>query len=121
MPSNYRKRDKGEYFTPKSIAYYLTRKALQYYLNDPNQYELNYTPLNQEITSSNIEKEKIEKINILDPSCGEGIFLKTAISILHDLKSNFYKNSANSKKLSDEEIYQHIIFNNIHGIDINFS
>ncbi|MFO7797578.1 MAG: N-6 DNA methylase, partial [Promethearchaeia archaeon] len=63
----------------------------------------------------------IEKINILDPSCGEGIFLKTAISILHDLKSNFYKNSANSKKLSDEEIYQHIIFNNIHGIDINFS
>ncbi|TFF94703.1 MAG: hypothetical protein EU543_00580 [Promethearchaeota archaeon] len=121
MPFNAGKRDKGEYFTPKSIACYLTRKALQYYLNDSNHYDFGQTLLNRDISSLSIERERIEKINILDPSCGEGIFLKTAISILHDLKSTLYKKSANSTILSDEELYQHIIFNNIHGVDINNS
>jgi len=121
MPFNAGKRDKGEYFTPKSIAYYLTRKALQYYLNDSNHYNFGQTFLNRDISSLSIEEERIEKINILDPSCGEGVFLKTAISLLHDLKSNFYKKKNNSKILNDDELYQHIIFNNIHGVDINNS
>ncbi|MBD3229455.1 MAG: N-6 DNA methylase, partial [Candidatus Lokiarchaeota archaeon] len=113
------KHDIGEYYTPKSIAYYLTLKAILYYLNNEMESYSLEKELNLNKKATSVWREKISNLNILDPSCGDGVFLKTATTILFDLNRKLDNNDTLSEKRSDKLVLEELITHNIHGVDIN--
>jgi len=73
----------------------------------------------QEIPGAVIDAapDSIKGVTILDPACGSGHFLVYAFDLLYA----FYKeeNRLSEKNLSDAEIVDSIISDNLHGIDID--
>lgn len=118
MHPKRKKHDIGEYYTPKSIAYYLTMKSILYYLHNNKSYSLEKN-INLSKKPTNLWREKIAKLNILDPSCGDGVFLKTATTILFDLNRKLDNNDILSEKRPEKSVLEEIIAHNIHGVDIN--
>jgi len=113
------KHDIGEYYTPKSIAYYLTQKGILYYLyNEIDSYSLK-KEFNLNKKNISFLREKIVNLNILDPSCGDGVFLKSATTTLFDLNRKLDNNDTLPKKKPDKSVLEEIITHNIHGVDIN--
>jgi SAM-dependent methyltransferase len=55
----------------------------------------------------------IKKIKILDPACGSGHFLIYSFDILYYIYKEFYQS------MNDQEIINSILWNNLHGIDID--
>lgn len=119
MTSSKKKHDMGEYYTPKSIAYYLTKRAIFHYMNKKPESSSLKEFISTEDNGKEEFKEKLENIHILDPACGNGIFLKAATSLLYDLNKEICGRDSISKLPTDSGIINKIFENNIHGVDIN--
>jgi hypothetical protein len=79
-----------------------------------------YVP--QPIPDDAVEKapESVRAIKILDPACGSGHFLVIAFDLLVALYREEAKHlGANAKSVTDPEIAESILENNLHGIDID--
>ncbi|NHJ01222.1 MAG: hypothetical protein EAX86_03725 [Candidatus Heimdallarchaeota archaeon] len=86
----------AQFYTPSWIAKYIVESAINTYIR------------------SNPKIEEIKALKILDPSCGEGIFLHTALKYLIQQISNHPDNNWTSSKIS-----HHILINQLYGIDID--
>ncbi len=118
------KRNKGIYYTPPSIAHYLIQKSLLYYLRK----NTNITSLKQLVESYkrhiNHLKQRVQKLKLLDPACGDGIFVKNAIKELIKLQFLIYKYKerelmGSNYKDSILKLKENIISSNIYGVDNN--
>jgi hypothetical protein len=121
MVSVQNQRELGIYYTPLSIAYYATRKSLKYYLNADNiPFSSKELTLREGDALQNL-RERIKTILILDPACGNGVFLKVATSLLYDLTIKLRETEIinNTSQPSETDVIQQIIKKNIFGIDIN--
>jgi hypothetical protein len=121
MVSIQNQRELGIYYTPISIAYYAMRKSLQYYLGGENILSSSAELILRDRETIQNLREKAKKIHILDPACGNGVFLKVATTLLYDLtvKLKGSKVIKNIAQPSEIELLQQIIKKNIYGIDIN--
>lgn len=59
-----------------------------------------------------------ENFKVLDPSCGSGIFLVTALKRMVQWKAILHYNQTGEVKYPDQETIKRIIRNNIFGVDI---
>lgn len=119
-----RKRSKGIYYTPQLIARYLTNKALVYLLRR----KANEHSLEDLINSYEGQYEKLiqmlQSLKILDPACGEGVFIKSAIQSLAELYSELHLSRINDepplrKEILKSELFEQIIKDNVYGVDNN--
>lgn len=99
LVSHMSKRKTGQVYTPESIITFILKNTLDNYDIIKNPY-----------------------LKVLDPSCGSGYFLLEAYDILYD------KYSSNLEKLKElypkknwsvNKIHQHILENNLYGIDLD--
>ena len=87
------RKDHGIFYTPASVAENMTGNALSAWLAEHDSFE------------------EIKKIKILDPSCGDGEFLISALKKLIKIHKKFQAD------LPENEIACQIIKNNLYGID----
>ncbi len=116
-------KDKGAFYTPKSIVQYMCSESLIAYLqNDQDKeyhdsirkfvqtHEIDY--LNESLRPA--IDEKLKTVKICDPAIGSGAFpmglLKELFECRHVLES--------TEGVDDADIKKHIIQNNIYGVDI---
>ncbi len=91
--STEKRKQNGIFYSPQNIVKYIVSRVLDNYFN------LDFT------------FEKLQKIKILDPACGDGIFLVESYFYLINVYKNHFSDSKNSEKF--------IIENNLFGVDID--
>lgn len=90
------KKEQGIYYTPKSIVDYIVQSTLGSIIKD-------------------LPFKEVKDLKIIDPACGSGSFLISAISLLNDYYKKHikdYKSYSPSEKLT-------LMKNNIYGVDID--
>ncbi|MHA1381214.1 MAG: BREX-1 system adenine-specific DNA-methyltransferase PglX [Candidatus Helarchaeota archaeon] len=107
----------NQFYTPKWIVKLLVDNSLGrlWFQSHSNSKILEFCDYFINITScnnDNLQIQKVTDIKILDPSCGSGHFLLYCFDVLFRI----YKEVT---ELSDEEIVQNILENNLFGIDID--
>lgn len=90
----YEETNKGQYFTDPAVVNFMLD-------------EIGYTP--KEIQKL-YDKKELDKLSIIDPSCGSGTFLYSAV---HRIVETLFDGSEDKSKIIEE-----IINNNIFGLDI---
>ncbi len=90
------KKEQGIYYTPKFIVDYIIQNTLGRIIRT-------------------ISRQKIKDLKIIDPACGSGSFLISAISLLND----YYKNNIKDYKFYSPSQKLMLIKNNIYGVDID--
>ncbi len=111
-----KKKDEGIYFTPIFITKYICKKAIIYSLTDNNKTDSIDQLLDYYKNNLNILYQKLGKLKILDPSCGDGAFIFT----FYDLLIEIYRKIAQLQNIKlNSEIKYDIIKNNLYGVDIN--
>ena len=113
-------KDKGAFYTPKEIVQYMCRESLIAYLAETKieETKIRSFVLNQEV-SDLTEKEKAEllhallEVKVCDPAVGSGAF---PMGMLNELFACTRSLTGDAK--SNVELKQHIVENNIYGVDI---
>ena len=113
-------KDKGAFYTPKEIVQYMCRESLIAYLAETKieETKIRSFVLNQEV-SDLTEKEKAEllhallEVKVCDPAVGSGAF---PMGMLNELFACTRSLTGDAK--SNVELKQHIVKNNIYGVDI---
>ena len=113
-------KDKGAFYTPKEIVQYMCRESLIAYLAETKieDTKIRSFVLNQEV-SDLTEKEKAEllhallEVKVCDPAVGSGAF---PMGMLNELFACTRSLTGDAK--SNVELKQHIVKNNIYGVDI---
>jgi type I restriction-modification system DNA methylase subunit len=90
----YEETNKGQYFTDPAVVNFMLD-------------EIGYTP--KEIQKL-YDKKELDKLSIIDPSCGSGTFLYSAV---HRIVETLFDGSEDKSKIIEE-----IVNNNIFGLDI---
>lgn len=85
------RKDNGIFYTQREIANYISRKSIDYWLEE--------------------NSNNLTNIRILDPSCGTGIFLMACFDYLLELYQKEFPNSTTIEK--------EILENNLFGVDID--
>ena len=102
----------GSFYTPKDIAGYIAENTIEGYLKRASKHSI----LTQEFHTANdnpgLLQSRIDKIRILDPAVGEGIFLLAAGEYLLQLRQRY----GDTRKT--EEIKGHIVSDNLFGVDL---
>ncbi len=88
------RKQKGVFYTQKEIARYMSRKSIDYWLEE-----------------NETNKGKLKNVRILDPSCGAGIFLMECFDYLVELNQKEFPNSL--------AIESEIVENNLFGVYID--
>ncbi|MBD3352605.1 MAG: N-6 DNA methylase [Candidatus Lokiarchaeota archaeon] len=125
MDREYKKKN-GIFYTPDYICKYMCVNALLSYLNEfstPHITLYNKEMIEktiEEVVSDNINaidslKGKLHNVKILDPACGEGIFLIETMKILYMLRE--YIESRENNAESKYNLLKDIISNNLFGVD----
>lgn len=118
-----KKRNKGIYYTPPEISKYLTRKSLVYYLRNDTKVNSLEEFLNSFSGSFEDLKEMLQSLRILDPACGEGVFIKNAIETLLRLRLKIRTmepkegKRLNNKKALNLKFKNEILRRNVYGVD----
>ncbi len=87
------RKEKGAYYTPERITRYISDNTIKPYLIDRinEEYKTEYKSLDEFFKKDTDEKhykflfDELQNIKILDPACGSGHFLETAINILVEI------------------------------------
>ena len=101
------KRKDGVYYTPDIITEYMCRNTIISYLSLSGKASTTDELIN-EYNNINILKEKLNKINILDPSCGSGAFLIKSFDVLYEIHKKINSN-----------VDITAIAKSIYGVDLN--
>ena len=118
-------RDKtGTYYTPEYIVDYISTNTLKAYLENKIGFKLSL--VGNVIMLKELSQQKvlliyniIDKIKIIDIACGGGVFLRSALNILFNLKKSLQMNLDIQE--NDYSIKKRIIEENLYGIDIQSS
>ncbi|PYQ30989.1 MAG: hypothetical protein DMF56_03530 [Acidobacteria bacterium] len=86
----------GSFYTPKEIVDQLTERAITEWLGDGGPAE---------------QLSKLESITILDPACGSGAFLLSALGVIERL----YRSLTNDVP---RDLRQRIVARSLHGVDL---
>ena len=86
----------GSFYTPKEIVDVLTERAITEWLGDG--------PVEESV-------EKLERITILDPACGSGAFLLSALGVIERLWRSCTKEVP-------RDLRRRIIANSLYGVDL---
>lgn len=131
------RKEKGAYYTPEEITSYITKNTIQPYVFDRFKQVLRdsgwkepdistYTDLDAMLSSLPkspiiLQKmlESIHDITVLDPACGSGHFLTSALSELTHIHKAIHDTLEDSENLYDMK--KSIISHNIFGVDIESS
>lgn len=89
------RKENGIYFTPSSVSSYMAAEALDMWCSKHPGYD------------------RLKKIKVLDPACGNGEFLLTMLQLLVTKHLQF------DPGLSDGKLIRQIIKNNLYGMDCN--
>ncbi|GEM_PF-2812945 len=117
------KKDLGAVYTPEEITTYIARNTIHPYLLDRvnEKFSKDYEDLNKIFEGDNKEHlrylfEVLKNIKILDPAVGSGHFLVDAMVTLERI----YHKLRDKEILgwSNYQIREHIIVNNLFGVDI---
>ncbi len=116
------KKKQGVFYTPSVIADFICRQTIVPFFSNKNS-KSSHELLNEFLNMPDNLKEKIEKIKIIDPSCGEGVFLVRTAEILMELYNKIpeIRNSTLNLEVSKNRNrkLRYILENNILGIDID--
>ena len=93
--SSEKRKLEGSFFTPRYVADFMVRNALELYLSSHRSYA------------------ELCAVKILDPACGAGEFLLSALDILLEKRRSF------EPDVPINELTKSIIKNNLYGIDCN--
>ncbi|MFX0063087.1 MAG: Eco57I restriction-modification methylase domain-containing protein [Candidatus Hermodarchaeota archaeon] len=134
--TSYRKK-RGVFYTPEYIAGYICQSTILFYLSKTEATTLDGL-IYEYLDNIDELENKLEKIKVLDPACGSGVFLIQAVDILLEIAkkiklAKYYKEDYNTVKREQKtKKYQRyalekwrgvevkkIIENNIFGVDIN--
>ncbi|MFX1536036.1 MAG: Eco57I restriction-modification methylase domain-containing protein [Promethearchaeota archaeon] len=114
-------RSLGAVFTPDSITANMCKSALLEYINS----KLNDTYETYEviIKEKNAQKQEtilncLKDIKIVDPACGTGHFLLAMLLHLEKIYIGFKESDSQIIQSSELEIREHIIRNNLFGVDL---
>ena len=131
------RKEKGAYYTPEEITSYITKNTIQPYVFDKLKDVLRESGWKEseiaeykdlDMLISNLPKspitlnrmlDAISNITVLDPACGSGHFLTSALSELTYIHKAIHDMLEDSKDLY--EIKKNIISHNIFGVDIESS
>lgn len=92
------KSKRGVYYTDNLVASYMVKRSLEIYIENNRDFNL----------------EKLNKIKVLDPSCGSGAFLIASYRELLKLHMRY------NPDFELESTSRYILENNIYGVDISF-
>ena len=109
------KKKEGAYYTQKTVSNFIVTQAillfLQTYLKNNQIVSLEEVSSLDSDTKSRV-KQKILKLSILDPACGSGVFLLSAVNEIYKLLQSI------DPELDKAKIKRHIL-ENIFGSEIN--
>lgn len=130
------KKLEGAYYTPDEITVYICNQTLFPYLlrkfketlanlgwkdNELKSYNSISEMIRNRISNSNDTWraliKNVEEIKILDPSCGSGHFLMSALDIIIRIKKEMY--AIIGEKKTEFELKSETILNNLFGVDID--
>lgn len=122
-----RKKD-GIFYTPDHVVRTIVDKSLGEYLRRLEIKCLEDAGVNDRLSDENFEKrqmsgyesylEKLQKVRVIDPSCGSGAFIVAAFDYL--LAENKRVNEIlGPNLLGHESVLKSILQNNIFGVDLN--
>lgn len=114
------RRQKGSYYTPRTVVSFMCREALKGYLGSE------YASLVDEHKAGDIPvsqarqlRQKLNKVKVVDPACGSGAYL---LGMLHELFDITKELDTRVEPESPHYAYQRklkIIQNNLYGVDID--
>ena len=114
------RRQKGSYYTPRTVVSFMCREALKGYLGSQ------YAHLVDEHKTDNISVPearellgRLDDVKILDPACGSGAYL---LGMLQELFTLTEKLDTRAQTDDPHNAYQrklNIIHNNIYGVDLD--
>ena len=119
-------RDKGAYYTPKEVVYYMSQQSIIEYLN----HNLNYYSSDvEEFIKANVvsdyiikEQSKIEKlfkeVKVCDPSIGSGAFPMGVLKVIYTALHSLHNAINPSKKFDEAKTKKDIIQKSIYGVDL---
>ncbi|RUT68983.1 DNA modification methylase [Flavobacterium cupreum] len=124
-------KDKGAFYTPKDIVYYMCRESLHNYIhiytnnekNEDFKHKLKQYNDNYDVTifsSSEIKliDRALEDVKICDPAIGSGAFPMGLLHEIYHLKIPI-EDSKGFKAKTPADLKKHIIEESIYGVDID--
>lgn len=140
LPTEKKKKN-GVYYTPRPVTEYIVKNTVYPYLLDKinSKFKTRYKKIESFFEQETDEEkfkyffEVLRGLKILDPSCGAGNFLITALEVLLELYDKLREKTKELEfehkilnglaNLEDEEFKfhtkLHIIQNNLYGVDID--
>ncbi|MFW9908502.1 MAG: Eco57I restriction-modification methylase domain-containing protein [Candidatus Thorarchaeota archaeon] len=108
---NSTKKMTGAFYTPSNIARFISKKTL--------------IPRLTEIVSSSQDDvetllKKLGELQFLDPCCGPGIFLLSALDVVYSFLANVLP-GLSSKNESTHESILNLMSRNMHGVDLDIA
>lgn len=123
-----KRKDEGVYYTPSFITEYIARSTILGYLSktgeviNPKKLVFEYTLLSKEEGINELEK-KINRLNVMDPSCGSGAFLTAAADIIVEIRKEINNvNLTNTRTLDphiDSKEFRKFSTTHVYGVDIS--
>ncbi|MFX0115091.1 MAG: Eco57I restriction-modification methylase domain-containing protein, partial [Candidatus Hodarchaeota archaeon] len=111
----------GAIYTPNSVALSMCKSVLVDYIC--GEIDCFYKSYNDLIKEEKEQQQRsiiqnLRQIRVLDPACGDGHFLLAMLLILEEIYLKFKKKTPSLVPYSESEIREHIILNNLFGVDV---
>ena len=122
------RKSEGVYYTPDYVTRYICKNTIVKYLSESDNTSIQDLLKKYDGKEEKLD-EKIKNLKVLDPACGSGAFLISAVDLLTIIRLAIYDKTniaTSGQKVMDdsdfeivETITREIIKNNIFGFDLN--
>lgn len=121
-------RDKGTFYTPKSIVYYICQEALINYLNRhfPPEADVEGFVKQHHVSDylkqqnhANALNDRLDAVRVCDPAIGSGAFPIAMLQEIYQAKLHSYPHRHTTEPFDPAEVKLGIIENNIYGVDLD--
>lgn len=121
-------RDKGTFYTPKSIVYYICREALINYLapHFPDEADIEGLIKQHHVSDylshqahANALDSLLNAVRVCDPAIGSGAFPIAMLQEIFQAKLHIYPHRKTIDPFDPAEVKLSIIENNIYGVDLD--
>jgi len=105
----------GSFYTPKAIVDALTRRAIVEWLTDGEALDL------ERVDGETAGRllQRLENITVVDPACGSGAFLLSALGAIEDLAQTLLKcGAADPGGATQSSLRQRIVERSLFGVDL---
>ncbi|CAN5493357.1 hypothetical protein BH09BAC4_BH09BAC4_08650 [soil metagenome] len=121
-------RDKGTFYTPKSIVYYICRESLINYLAPglPDEADIEgfvkrhvVSPYLSQPAHANALNARLDAVRVCDPAIGSGAFPIAMLQEIYNAKLHLYPYRNTAEAFDPAEVKLGIIENSISGVDLD--